>query len=182
MTVGLVGFGRIGRAVARRLKGFSVRVLVNDPLAAELDGAEQVELDELLRRSDIVSLHAPLTQTTRNLIGTRELSLLRSEAILVNTSRGALVDETSLARALGDGRIRAAALDVFEAEPPAGSPLLGLPNVVLSPHIAGLSERSVITMVSQAVQNVLAVLDGSIGRERVVNPAVLGREHGDERG
>ena len=114
-TVGLVGYGSIGQAVARRLRGFDVELLICDPAA---DGGDaSVSLPELLRRSDVVSLHLPLTQDNRHLIGRDELALMRPTSVLVNTSRGGLVDEMALVDALSSGRLRAAALDVFDREP-----------------------------------------------------------------
>jgi D-3-phosphoglycerate dehydrogenase len=174
-TVGLVGYGAIGRAVARRLRGFDVQLLVCDPAAQPRGGVETVTLPILLRRSDVVSIHAPLTDGTRGLIGRRELGLLRPEAVLVNTSRGGLVDESALADALRDGRVRAAALDVFEDEPNVPGALAGLPNVVLTPHIGGLSRRSVESMTERATSHVLDALGGRPDSAAVANPAVLGR-------
>jgi phosphoglycerate dehydrogenase-like enzyme len=173
-TVGIVGYGTIGRAVGKRLAGFGVEVLVCDPaLGAEAN----VGLDELLGRSDVVSIHTPLTEQTTSLIGERELALMRPEAVLVNTSRGGLVDESSLFDALSSGRLRAAGLDVFKQEPPAASNLLALPNVVLSPHIAGLSAGSIDEMQAMATRAVVELLSG--GRpEGVVNPEALGRRGG----
>ena len=171
-TVGLVGFGAIGRLVRRRLSGFRTQVLVCDP-AGDVDAdTELVSLDELLRRSDVVSLHVPLTSDTRHLIDRRRLALMRPEAVLVNTARGALVDEVALLDALQAGRLRAAALDVFEREPPEGSRLLELPNVVLTPHIGGVSERSVQEMTRRATGAVLDVLAGRVPAN-LVNPEAL---------
>jgi phosphoglycerate dehydrogenase-like enzyme len=168
-TVGLVGCGDIGRAVARRVEGFGVELLVTDPAVA---GA--VALDELLRRSDVVSLHVPLTGATEGLIGRRELGLMRPGAILVNTSRGGLVDEAALAARLRDGRLRAAALDVFADEPAVPEALTGLANVVLTPHIGGLSVASIAAMTEQATGHVLDVLDGRPDASVLANPEVLG--------
>jgi phosphoglycerate dehydrogenase-like enzyme len=160
-TVGLVGYGAIGRLVRRRLCGFRVRVLVADPQSPPGgDGIEVVALDELLRTSDVVSLHAPLTPLTAGLIDARRLGLMRPGAVLVNTARGGLVDEAALVDALEAGRLRAAALDVFEAEPPRRARLLALPNVVLTPHVGGVSERSVMEMTRRATDAVLDVLAG----------------------
>lgn len=174
-TVGLVGYGSIGQAVARRLRGFDVELLVCDPAGRPDHGAKAVPLPVLLRRADVVSLHAPLTGGTRGLIGRDELSLMRPEAVLVNTSRGGLVDEHELAAALAAGRLRAAALDVFGDEPDVPSALARLPNVVLTPHIGGLSERSIATMTEQATSHVLDALRGAPDTAVVANPAVLGR-------
>jgi phosphoglycerate dehydrogenase-like enzyme len=161
-TVGIVGFGSIGRAVARRLSGFDIELLVSDPA---VDGERTVPLPELLRRSDIVSLHLPLTGATERIIDGRAIARMRDDAILVNTSRGALVDERALAAALQSGGLRAAALDVFADEPTVPAALATLPNVVLTPHIGGLSDRSIRAMTEQATQHVLDVL--ADGREAV---------------
>jgi phosphoglycerate dehydrogenase-like enzyme len=171
-TVGLVGLGSIGRLVRRRLSGFRTHVLACDPAAGPEPDTELVELDELLRRADVVSLHLPLTSATRHLIDRRRLALMRPGAVLVNTARGALVDEDALADALESGRLRAAALDVFEREPPVRTRLLALPNVVLTPHVAGVSERSVEEMTRRATEAVLDVLAGRIPAN-LVNPEAL---------
>jgi phosphoglycerate dehydrogenase-like enzyme len=159
-TVGLVGYGAIGRLVHRRLSGFPVRVLVCDPEAAPGPGAERTDLESLLLASDVVSLHLPLVASTRHLLDRTRLRLLKPGAVLVNTARGGLVDEQALADALASGALRAAALDVFALEPPGRSRLVGLPNVVLTPHTGGLSERSVQEMTRRATDAVLAVLAG----------------------
>jgi phosphoglycerate dehydrogenase-like enzyme len=171
-TVGLIGFGHIGRVVAERLRGFQVRVLVNDPIAPDDASVEAVGLDALLASCDVVSLHVPLLPSTRGLIGARELALMRPDAILVNTARGGVVDEAALVDALERGRLRAAALDVFADEPPAGSRLLAMRNVVLSPHIAGLSLRSVQDMTRSATSSVIDVLCGRPPLH-LANPQVL---------
>ncbi len=162
-TVGLVGYGAIGRLVHRRLSGFAVRVLVCDPAAAApASGARRVDLEPLLRDSDVVSLHLPLEAGTRGLLDRARLACLKPGAVLVNTARGGLVDEEALADALQSGAIRAAALDVFTEEPPSSSRLLTLPNVVLTPHVAGLSDRSVREMTRRATDAVLDVLAGRV--------------------
>jgi phosphoglycerate dehydrogenase-like enzyme len=160
-TVGLVGYGAIGRLVRRRLSGFRVRVLVTDPQSPPNgDGVEVVALEQLLGASDVVSLHAPLTAATAGLLDAQRLALMRPGAVLVNTARGGLVDEAALVGALESGRLRAAALDVFEVEPPERARLLALPNVVLTPHVGGVSERSVREMTRRATDAVLDVLAG----------------------
>jgi D-3-phosphoglycerate dehydrogenase len=176
-TVGLVGFGDIGRAVARRLGGFGTRVLVADPALGSSgagDGFEVVALPALLARVDIVSLHLPLLDTTRGIIGRSELATMRPEALLVNTSRGGLVDEAALIDALGHGRLRGAALDVFADEPEVPAALRSLDNVVLTPHVGGLSERSIARMTRDATDSVLRILAGAPARDpSVVNPTAL---------
>ena len=171
-TVGIIGLGAIGRAVARRLRGFDCTVLAYDVEPRAVDGVEAVTLDELLRRSDVITVHVPLDDSTQVLIGASELARVRPEAVLVNTSRGGVVDEPALQAALTEGRLRAAGLDVFVDEPPAGSPLLDLPNVVLTPHIAGLSVSAVADMLDLAARCVVTVLHGGVP-ESVVNPDVL---------
>jgi phosphoglycerate dehydrogenase-like enzyme len=172
-TVGLIGYGRIGRLVRKRLEGFAVDVLVTDPVEPDDPDVTSVPLEELLAGSDVVSLHAPLLPTTEGLIGKAELALMRPHAVLVNTARGGLCDEAALADALASGRLRAAALDVFEREPPRASRLLTLPNVLLSPHNAGLSVQSIEEMTRRATASVIDVL---VGRrpEHLANPEVLG--------
>ena len=165
--MGIVGYGAIGRLVARRLAGFDVRLLVND--VVPVDGVEQVDLDTLLARSDVVTLHVPLTPATHGLIGERELALLGPDGVLINTARGGVVDEEALARALAGGRLRAAAIDVFEQEPPAGTPLAALPNCILTPHVAGLSVGAMTGMLDVAAASVVAVLEGREPPGRIVN-------------
>ena len=161
-TVGLVGYGHIGRLVARRLAGFDVELLVTDPALGETESPRAVELAELLARSDVVSLHVPLVATTRHLIDHSALQLMRPHAVLVNTSRGGVVDEEALIQGLHDGAIAGAALDVFETEPPGDSPLLSMPNVVVSPHVGGLSTKSVEVMIRMATASVIDVLQGRV--------------------
>ncbi|MDH3753995.1 MAG: phosphoglycerate dehydrogenase [Acidimicrobiia bacterium] len=162
-TVGLVGSGRIGRAVARRLRAFGSTILVCDPaLEHPAAGTELVSLDELLARSDVVSLHVPLLPETSGLIGARELALMRPTAVLVNTARGRIVDEPALADALRRGQLAGAALDAFAEEPPFDSELLELPTVIVTPHVAGLSLTSIATMNEQATQSVVDVLRGEV--------------------
>jgi phosphoglycerate dehydrogenase-like enzyme len=139
--VGLIGLGYIGRAVAARLCGFEADVVYFSRHRAPTTDATYLELDELLRTSEIISLHVPLAPSTRRLIGARELELMKPGAILINTSRGAVVDQAALIEALTSGKLAGAGLDVLDEEPPAASdPLLRLPNVVLTPHVGGQSE------------------------------------------
>lgn len=171
-TVGLVGYGRIGRLVAHRLLCFGVRVLVRDPLVREDEQVTVVELPELLAASDIVSLHAPLEPSTEGLIGAAELAVMRSGSVIVNTARGGMVDEQALVDALRSGHLRGAGLDVFAHEPPVGHELLELPNVILTPHTAGLSDRSVDEMTRRATASVIDVLQGRRPPD-VANPEVF---------
>jgi D-3-phosphoglycerate dehydrogenase len=165
-TLGLVGYGAIARCLHRKTSGFGLaRVLACDPYVdgavVRKAGAEQVDLETLLRESDYVSVHVPLAAETRGLIGERQLALMKREAILVNTSRGPVVDERAVAAALAERRIAAAGLDVFEAEPlPPESPLRKLENVVLSDHAGWYSEESVPELKTKAALNVAAVLAG----------------------
>jgi lactate dehydrogenase-like 2-hydroxyacid dehydrogenase len=175
-TLGLVGFGRIGQAVARRAAGFAMRVLYYDPAASEpADGIGQAaELDELLRESDFVSLHAPLTPDTRHLINRESIKKMKAGAILVNTARGGLVDQEALAEGLASGHLAGAALDVTDPEPiPPGHALLGMENVTITPHIASASRATRDQMARIAADNLLAGLRG----ERLpfcANPQVYG--------
>lgn len=162
-TLGIIGFGRIGKAVARRSAGFKMRVLYNDPNcdSAEDTGAECVGLDDLLARSDFVSLHTYLSKETYHLIGKEQLMKMRPTAILVNTSRGPVVDHDALAWALENGIIAATALDVTEPEPiPQNSRLLKLKNAIITPHIASASIATRMKMADMAVDNLLAGLAG----------------------
>ena len=172
-TVGLVGLGRIGRQVAKRLRGFDVRILATDPSVRSADpGVELVALPALLAASDVVSLHAPLGPATAGLIGRDEIRAMRPGAMLVNTARGGMIEEPALLEALQDGHLGGAALDVFADEPPAGNGLLGLPNVVATAHVAGLSERSVDEMTHRATASVVDVVAGRRPAD-VANPAAF---------
>ena len=164
-TLGVVGFGRIGRAVARRALGFNMRVLYQDAVqadaAVERDlRASRVDLEALLSESDFVSLHTPFLPETRHLMNTRTLRLMKRSAILVNAARGPVVEEAALVRALQEGWIAGAGLDVFEEEPKVHPGLLSLANVVMAPHIGSASLDTRIAMATLAVRNCLAVLDG----------------------
>ncbi len=171
-TVGIVGLGAIGQAVAKRLAGFEVDILGYDVQTAAAPGVRAVELDELLRESDLVTLHVPLLSSTRGMIGARELSLMRPGAILVNVSRGGIVDEEALLDALHGGQLGAAALDVFSREPPSSSPLLELPQVVATPHIGGISLSTQQAALEMAIGSVLDVL-GDRPPSGLINPGVL---------
>jgi len=160
-TVGLIGFGRIGQRVAQRLEGFAVRLLVHaEPPPPALGAARSCELAELLAASDFVSLHVPLTPQTRHLIDAGALSLVKPGAILVNTSRGGVVDTSALIAALASGRLAAAGLDVYEDEPDVPAQLRALPNTVLLPHIGSATVTTRNAMARLCAENVIAVLDG----------------------
>jgi D-3-phosphoglycerate dehydrogenase len=179
LTVGVVGCGRIGEAFARKVLGAGLRVVAYDPagVRAELReaGAREAGLDELLAVSDAVSLHLPLTDETRHLIGSDALSRMRPGAYLINTSRGGVVDHAALLAALEAGRLAGAALDVLEAEPPAaGDPLTAHPRVLVTPHAAWYSEESYETLKSEAAREVVRVLSGEPPRCPVNHPEGVG--------
>jgi len=176
-TLGIVGFGRIGRAMARRAQGFGMRVLYQDAVGA--DAATERELRAtrtdtatLLRESDFVTLHTPLLPETRHLINAQSLKTMKRTAYLINAARGPIVDEAALAQALEEGWIAGAGLDVFEEEPKVHPGLMGLPNVVLAPHIASASSETRLQMANLAVENCLAVLEGKTP-PTPVNPEAL---------
>jgi glyoxylate reductase len=172
--LGIVGLGRIGQAVARRGRGFGMEILYHNRSrkedAEEELGARYLELDDLLRESDFVSIHTPLTDETRHLIGERELGLMQETAVLVNTSRGPVVDEGSLADALADKRIFAAGLDVYEEEPRVHPKLLDLENVVLVPHLGSATDETREAMGMLCVSALRAVLLENRCPENAVNP------------
>ncbi|MBW3634196.1 MAG: C-terminal binding protein [Chloroflexi bacterium] len=164
-TLGLISFGRIARQVALRARSFELSVLAYDPYvdaatAAEF-GVELVALDELLRRSDFVSVHAPRTAATHHLLSSREFAMMKPTAMIFNTGRGGVIDEPALAQALQEGEIAGAGIDVFEQEPiAADNPLLGMENVVLTPHAGGYSEESIRTVRRHAAEEVARILRG----------------------
>ena len=167
-TWGIVGFGRIGREVAKRLRPFEVKILYYDKVrfpkeVEEEYGVEYAPLPKLLRSSDIVSIHVPLTPETRGMIGERELRLMKPTAILINPARGEIVDEEALARALREGWIMGAAVDVYSREPPGPDhPLLNLgeANVILTPHIAGATTDARSRIIQVTIENIVRVLKG----------------------
>jgi len=178
-TLGLVGLGRIGTAVAKRAHGFDMRILYHDVVRREdLEhdlGLEFTSLEDLLRRSDFISVHTPLTPQTRHLISTDQFRLMKRTAVLVNTARGPIVDPDALYRALADRQIWGAGLDVFEVEPvPADHPLLRLDNIIVAPHIASASVETRTKMALMAVDNLLAALGGQ-RPPNFVNPDVWER-------
>lgn len=170
-TAGVVGFGAIGRLVAERLRGLGMHPIAYDPMlpdAAFSDaGVERVDIDELCRRSDLVTLHVPLLPETRHIIDTRRLALLPPGAIVVNTARGGLLDEAAARRALDDGALHGVAIDVYETEPPSLSPLVGHARVVATPHAGGHTSAAVQRMTDQSIDALLAVLRGESVAEQV---------------
>ncbi len=176
-TLGIVGMGRIGQAVARRASGFAMKVLYTkrqplDPIQEKELRATRVDLDTLLRNSDFVSLHCPLSPETRHLVGIRELGIMKKGAILVNTARGPVVDEAALVQALRSGVIAGAGLDVYEDEPRLASGLAGLENAVLAPHLGSATVETRDRMALMVAENILARLKGE-RPPNLVNPASI---------
>lgn len=173
-TLGIVGLGRIGQAMARRARGFDMTLLYHDAVRADTDvereiGLHFVPLEKLLKDSDFVSVHVPLVPETRKLINASRLALMKKTAVLVNTSRGPVIDEAALVEALKNERIAAAGLDVFQDEPEVNPGLIELDNVVLTPHIASASVETRKKMCLMAAENALAALDGK-RPANLVNP------------
>jgi len=179
-TLGIIGLGRIGSAVARRAAGFNMKILCHTRsenwYTQELDkvaNAKRVDLETLLQESDIVSLHIPLSPETRHLLGEKEFCLMKSSSILVNTSRGPVIDEEALIKALESGQLGAAGLDVFTQEPiQKDSPLMKLSNLVLAPHIGSASTKTRATMATMCAENLIAALKGN-RPPNLVNPEVF---------
>ncbi len=173
-TLGIVGLGRIGRRVVTRAQAFGMNVIASEPYPdmefVRSSGIELTDIDDLVRRADAVTLHAPNTPDTYHLINAERLAAMKSSALVVNTARGQLIDEAALVDALQRGQIAGAGLDVFETEPlAADSPLIYLPNVILGPHVAGVTTEAIGRMLTDGAQNVVDVLSGSWAREIVVN-------------
>lgn len=182
-TIGIIGMGRIGKAFAARVKPFGLKIIYTrlsppddkDPqLAAEL-GAVRVELDELLKAADFISIHCPLNPQTRNLIGPRELDLMKSDAIIINTARGAIIDEKALVAHLVQGKIRGAGLDVFSNEPDVPGELIPLDNVVLLPHIGSACFETRFRMSELAVESIIDAFSGK-RPAHLVNPDAWNEE------
>ena len=176
-TLGVIGFGRIGQAVAQKALAFGFRVLAFDPfMTAEqcaLRGARKVDMATVLRESDFVTLHSPLNADTVDMIGANELDLMKNEAVLINCARGPLIDEDALHDALTSGSIAAAALDVMaDNHPPADHPLLGLDNIIITPHVAFFSQEATLELEQRAAREVAYVLTGRMP-DNLVNTAVL---------
>ncbi|HSG57235.1 MAG TPA: D-glycerate dehydrogenase, partial [Paracoccaceae bacterium] len=171
-TLGIVGLGAIGRAVARRAAAFGMEILAWNRSDVTAPGVETVTLDELLLRSDFVSIHTALAEDTRNLINAERIATMKPGAVLVNTARGGIVDEEALAAALGQGHLYAAGIDVYAQEPVnEDNPLLHLPNVVLAPHMGSATTLTRARMADLAVDNVIAALRGE-PMPHCVNPGV----------
>lgn len=166
-TLGIVGFGRIGQAVARRAAGFGMRLLYADPGEVDFPGARRVPLDDLLAGSDFVTLHTPLTPETENLLSRERIAKLKPGAVVVNTARGQVVDDAALAEALSSGRVAAAGLDVFRDEPRVPEAYLGLQNVVLTPHIGSGSRETRAAMARMVFAEVERLARGEPPRNPV---------------
>ena len=176
-TIGIVGFGRIGQAVAAKARAFGLNILAADPVVpgelVEAQGGRMVDLPTLLAESDFISLHTPLNDATRDLIGREELSLMKQDAFLINAARGPLIDETALYDALREGSIAGAGLDVMaDNSPPRDHPLLSLDNVIITPHVAFFSQESTLELEQRAAAEVVSVMQGRMP-DNLVNPAVL---------
>lgn len=179
-TVGLVGLGRIARLVARKLSGFEVELIGSDPFvskeAAAEAGVELVTTEDLFKRADVVSLHAPLTAKTHKMVDSRLLGLMKPSALLVNASRGPIVDEEALILALREGRLGGAALDVFDPEPPReDNPLFGMDNVVVSPHNAALTDQALVAMAMDSARGILDLLTGGVPAYPVNREVLAGK-------
>ncbi len=175
----IIGFGRTGSRVAARAAAFDMKLYALDPyinpdIIRRAGGTVVTDLTAALPHMDMVTIHCPKTPETRNLIGRTALNAMKSSAILINTARGGIVNELDLVEALSSGQIAGAGIDVFETEPPdIDHPLLALPNVVLSPHCAGVTRESLVQMATIAAENVLAAFDGTLKPEMVANAEVL---------
>ena len=179
-TLGIIGMGRIGSAVARRASGFNMKILYHtrseNEYTTEIESTmngTRVDIHTLLKESDIVSLHIPLSSETHHLLGEKEFNLMKPGSILVNTSRGSVIDEDALFEALDSGQLGAAGLDVFKQEPlQKNSPLMKLPNLVLAPHIGSASTKTRATMATMCAENLIAALNGE-PPQNLVNPEVF---------
>ena len=173
-TLGIVGLGKIGQAIAVRARAMEMTVIGSDPFvtpeqAANL-GVELVTFEELLPRADVITVHVPMTRTTRGLINTAAIAKMKPSVFLLNVARGGILDEADVAQALRDGRIAGAAIDVFEKEPPAGSPLLDAPNTLLTPHLGASTAEAQVAVAEEVAEQILEVLDGRPARYAVNAP------------
>lgn len=174
-TIGVVGAGAIGRAVIRRLAAFGAEIVYFDPVAGDVPGARRVtDIAALLAEADYVTLHAPLTPDTEHLINATSIAAMKPSAYVINTARGALIDEPALFAALREGRLAGAALDVFDREPPDAAVLAGVPNLICSAHVAGISQESLRRLSVSATTSALAVLNGEMP-DVVINRDQLAR-------
>jgi D-3-phosphoglycerate dehydrogenase / 2-oxoglutarate reductase len=184
-TLGIIGFGRIGRLVARRAQAFGMEILAFDPFVSEEVGRELgvtlVDIDDLLAQSDYITMHTVLSPETQGLINAQAISQMKDGVIIVNTARGKLIDEQALAAALQSGKVRAAGLDVFQNEPPVGSPLIGLPNVIHTPHLGASTHEAQRDVATQIVDQVLDALRGTDFRNAVNMPFSAGPDFADMR-
>jgi D-3-phosphoglycerate dehydrogenase len=175
-TLGIVGLGKIGQAIAARARAMEMTVLAADPYVtaeqAAHHGVDLVSFEELLARSDVVSVHVPLTRATRGMVGAAEIARMRPGAILLNVARGGVVDEAAVADALADGRLAGAGVDVFEHEPPTDSPLLAAPNTLLTPHLGASTAEAQVAVAEEVADQVLDVLAGRSARYAVNAPLV----------
>jgi len=177
-VLGLIGLGKIGTAVATRAKGFGMKVLAYDPYiskeTAEKLGIEMTDLETLLKSADFISIHAPLTFETRGMIGERELRMMKRKAYIINTARGPIIQEKALYKALKEGWIAGAGLDVYEKEPPdPDNPLFKLENVILTPHIAYYTEEAIRRLEMSAVEEAIRILQGQLPKNLVNKEAFL---------
>lgn len=172
-TIGIFGLGAVGKGIARRARGFSMNILAYDPFLdrafAEANGIRECTADELLRESDIISLHLPLNENTRKIINREAIAKMKQGAIIINTARGGLIDEAAAYEALKDGRLGGLGLDAFEKEPPGNSPLFELENVVVTPHAGAHTAEAAENMGIVAVQNLIDVLSGKECRNIIKN-------------
>lgn len=170
-TLGIIGLGKIGRQVVKRAQGFKMNILVfdlvKDEKFAQKYGVNYVNLEELLQKSDYITIHIPLNDATRNMVSYEELEKIKEGAFLINTSRGGIVNEQALYKALRNNKLRGAALDVYSNEPPVESPLKELDNVIMTPHIGAYTEEAIENMSIQAAQNLIDVLEGRNPKNRV---------------
>jgi len=170
-TIGIIGLGKIGRQVVKRAKGFEMNILafdiVKDKKFAQKYGIKYVNLEKLLRKSDYITIHVPLNDATHGMISYEELGKIKEDAFLINTSRGGIVDEEALYDVLRNKKLRGAALDVYNNEPPRESPLKELDNVIMTPHIGAYTEEAIENMSIQAAQNLIDVLEGREPQNRV---------------
>lgn len=171
-TLGIIGLGVIGKSVVQRAKGFNMKVIAFDNYwnkeYADANGVIYSDIDGILKEADFVSLHVPLTAETQNLIGIDQLNSMKSTAYLINASRGGVVDEKALYAALKEGKIAGAGLDVFSTEPPSASPLLGLENVILSPHMAGFTDGALSLTSEFIAQSIIDALEGKELKNKIV--------------